>query len=406
MKILAIVPDYIPSITIGIITPLSYLAGQGHIDFDHCLEQEVHPEQVLNADVIVTGRNTEPLYKPVYELAIAHRIPIIVDLDDNLLEVPDRDQNRIYYRQAKRHEHLEWMLRNASLVRVYSPVLRDIAGAYNAHVVLSRAAIDWSLVPPQLPEISLDPIHIVYATSRIQTDPIFEQLLPDLNELLVSYQDKIQLHFLGYHPRQFRNMRNVDMKPFEPDYKTFFSNFTCFGYAIGLAPMLEGRFYASKTDNKFREYAAAGAVGIYKDAPPYSDTEGIIQNETGILVTGQPGSWSTAVDTLIRNPQLLASIRTKARRYAEETYDLPSVAQTWLEQLQAQPPPQPVDVLPTSQWWFTRDTITESQLTAKLRMFYRTRVPVQWRLRLRQIILLARWIAFKLRKTDNTPSHQ
>ncbi len=398
LTILAIVPDYIPSITIGIITPLAYLQQQELIIFDHCLEQEVRPSQVVGADVIVTGRNMNPLYRPIYELALEHKIPIVMELDDNLLAVPDQDRDQVYYKMDKHREHLEWMLRSASLVRVYSPALKDIVKSYNENVVTVYAAIDWSLVPSQMPKISLTPMHIVYATSRTQSDPMFAQLLPDLMQVIERYQDQVQLHFLGYHPHELRDHQNVNFAPFEANYQTYFSKFTRFGYAIGLAPMLEGHFYASKTDNKFREYAAAGAVGIYSDLPPYNVVGGVVHNETGLLVSGERGSWLTAIETLMKNPDKLFSIREKASAYVQGKYNLESVGRLWLEHLQAQPSPQPLTVTPINDWWFTRNSMDEKSWVKNLRTQYRTRVPMQWRLRFQKIVLSLRYIAYKLRR--------
>lgn len=396
MNVLAVFPAHIPSTSIGIVTPLAYLERSQRLQFTCCLEREVTPKQVLGADVIITGRNTEPLYKPVYELALEHHIPIIFELDDDLLNIPPTDINAAHYNHPKRRAHLEWMLRSASLVRVYSPRLKQVVGAYNDRVEIVEPAIDWSLVPAALPDISLEPIHIVYATSRVIADPMFEQLLPDLQMLLDRHPDRVVLHLLGYHPPELRAYPNVVFGSFQQDYQSYFTEFTRFGYGIGLAPLLDGAFYLAKTNNKFREYAAAGAAGIYRDTSLYRDVEfgGVVHGETGLLVDGTPGSWLRAIETLMREPALLQAIRTNARRYAESRYHVHAVSQTMLRHLTAFPSPQPIQVDSLPRWWFTRDPQTETAATRVSRGFYQRFVPLALRLRLHALVQLLRRAAY------------
>ncbi|MCS7071884.1 MAG: glycosyltransferase, partial [Anaerolinea sp.] len=366
------------------------------IHFSHRLEHTVLPAEVAQADVVVTGRNSEPIFRAIYDLAVERGIPIVSEVDDYLFDLPDVYPERELYRSEARRAYMQDLLRRSALVRVYSPRLRELLADFNPRIELVRAAVDWTLAPAHLPSLA-EPLKLVYATSRREVDVIFPQIAGDLRRLLDDFGDRIRLHFLGYQPPEFRGRPGVIMEPFQPDYAAYFAAFTRAGYAIGFAPMLPGDFYMSKSNNKFREYAAAGAVGIYLDCPVYRGEGGVIDGETGLLVSGEPGSWYAAAAALIADRARLLAIRERAYTFARQTYTLEAVAATWLAHLEALPIPErgPTADLP-QKWWFTRTGPEPAGLRRRLRDWYRASIPMAWRLRFRE------WryaLASRLRRT-------
>lgn len=374
--VLAVLPDYIPSTVINVVTPLQYLSDTAQITFEHALESTVRSEQVAQSDVIVACRNMEPTYRPVFELALTLNIPIIYDLDDNLFEVPESDVYAFYYRHPKRRETLEWMLRSAYQVRVHAALLSEIVRPYNPNVSQVWAAVNFSLAPEQLPTVRRSPLTIVYATSRKKGDVLFEQIKGDLVTCIEHYGDAVRFYILGSDPRELRHYPQVVHQPFQDDFRSFYTTFTRFGYAVGLAPMLLDRFHQSKTDTKFRDYALAGAAGIYRDCPLYrsSVTDGV----TGLFVTGEPGSWFEAITKFINQPTLIDAIRHNANRVIRERNALSTVAARWLSDINAAPQPlKPPENWHPPSWRFTRNS---NKNRRKLYKWYRKIVPARWRI--------------------------
>lgn len=386
MRVIAVLPDYIPSTIINVITPLRHLHNQGQISFEAYLEDEVYPRQIAAADVIVACRNMEPIYKPIFELALRLGIPIIYDLDDNLFEVPPEIDVGHYHSRPDRREHLAWMLGHVQRVRVHSPVLKQVVEAYNPEVSFVWSAVDWSIVPPELPALNPPPFQIVYATSRAYHDNLFKQVLPDITAILDQYGSRVRLHLLGYQPKELKHYPQVIYKPYETEYERYFRAFTREGYAIGLAPMLTDTFHQCKTDLKFRDYAAAGAVGIYQDCPLYSSVVG--QGETGVLVSGEGQSWRVAISHFIENPAALEPIRQRARAVAAARYNMDTVVGMWLDDLRALPPrpPEKRDETPNfERWWFTRAPWMRSKSMRPFRKAYHALVPTRVRLGARDL---------------------
>lgn len=383
MRVLAIMPGISPSTVINVISPLKALHDRGDIEGVIRLEHEVTPSEVASADRIILCRNQEPIYQPIYDLARELGIPMIYDLDDHLLGVPKGSFSYGYFNHPAREAQYEHMLRSADLVRVHSPVLRDLVRPYNANVRLRWAAVDWSLVPPELPPLTLNPVHVVYAAQRESGEKLYRLMQSDLHALLERHADRVRLHFLGYNPPDLRGYPSVTCQPFEADYAAFFSKFTRFGYAIGLAPMLDDLFHNSKTNIKFRDYAAAGAAGIYSDVPLYNTT--VIDGETGLLVSNEPGSLLAAIDRLIDNPALIESIRKNARRCCEQRYPIDTVGALWLDDLNGLPKRPPIAAdqvarIAAMRWWFTGIKQPDAPFVARLRRVLRTVMPMRLKL--------------------------
>ena len=383
VHVLAIMPSYSPSAVINVIIPLQELEKQGHIHTAIHLEHEIKPTDVAWADVIILCRNVEPIYKPIIDLALELGIPLIYDLDDNLLAPPKGSDAYYYYAHPTRKAHLEWILSAVNLVRVHAPALSDVVRTYNSNIGVRWAAVDWSLVPPELPIIDSELIHLIYAAQRETGKKMFNQMQEDLKTLLTRHAQHIRLHFLGYTPRAFCGHPAVVCHPFESDYQTFFRKFTRFGYAIGLAPMLNDEFHNCKTNIKFRDYAAAGAVGIYADVPLYSS---VIHGQTGLLISGEPGTWLAAIEHLLADRQLLESIRQQARAFVEDRYQSEKVLSMWMEDILFLPvrPPmvnQKQAEVTALTWWFSGLKHADSPLVAQIRRILRELVPMLLKLR-------------------------
>lgn len=382
-RVLGLFLNHIASTEINVVRPLRALAVAGEITFEVALEEWVKPEQITAADVIVACRNIEPTFRPIYELALSLGIPWIYDLDDNLWEVPREEGHSPYYHHPARQDMLNWMLHHARRVRVHSPRLIEMVRPYNPNVHLVRAAVDWSLVPPTLPDLSTGPIAVVYATSRRAGDILFDRMKGDLSQMLQKYGSRVHLHVMGADPGELRRFPQVIHHPYSEDYKQWFWEFTRAGYAIGLAPMLTDNFHQCKTDTKFRDYAAAGAAGIYQDSEIYraSVTDGV----TGLFVSGEPGSWHAAISRLMDDPALIYTIRENAAQVVRTRNGLEQAMTSWLDDLRAMPArgPLPADWQPP-QWDFT---LTPHHWRVWLRPYARKILPVRLRVRLRNLLL-------------------
>ncbi len=337
--VLAVLPQLIPSTLIGVVKPLLALHRDRRIRLDVALESWVGRRRIARADVVVFCRNTEPRYAAPLDTAVALGKPVIYELDDNFFAMPPGMPGAEYHRDPVRLGTLERYLRNASLVRVYSETLQARVALLNPRVYRVEGLIDWDLVPMAPPPRSPTTRRIVYATSRLQ-DTLASTFMAELCRVLDAFAGRVEAWFLGYRPSELAGRSDVHFVEFVRDYDAFFRRFARAGFDVGLAPLPDDEFHRSKSDNKFREYAASRIAGIYSDVQVYRNC--VVPDRTGLLVSGVPGAWFSAMTRLIGDDALRTQVQVEAWTYARARYGMAQSKEAWLTHLEAALTSQPL----------------------------------------------------------------
>ena len=156
------------------------------------------------------------------------------------------------------------------------------------------------------------------------------------NGSVSRYAGRVEVHFWGCRPPRPASgcpaaPPNIRHHGLICQYDRYLRRFSRAGFDIGLAPLPDDVFYRSKTNNKFREYGAAGIAGIYSHNDVYSHC---VQHEvSGLLVANDTDHWHDAIERLIEDEALRTRIQQQARRYVREHYSQEKFEQLFLEQL-------------------------------------------------------------------------
>jgi glycosyltransferase involved in cell wall biosynthesis len=327
----AILPQLIPSTTLTVVKPLVALYKAGHITASITLEGYASLRRLAAADVVVFSRNSDPVYRALLEAVVARGTPFIYDLDDNLFELPAPYLPKRSYDAAAEQQLLTDYLQSAALVQVYSQPMLERVRVFNPRTVLTDALIDWSLAPSTPPRRDAERVRIVYATSRIEDDELAALFLAGMRKVLSRYPHAVELDCWGYHPPELRDLPSVRFLKYIDSYDKFFHRFARSGFDIGLAPLRDETFYRSKTNNKFREYAACRIAGVYSDVEVYNSC--VEHERTGLLVANTPDAWCDAVMRLIEDRALRERIQEQALAYVQARYSSEKTEQQWLLRL-------------------------------------------------------------------------
>lgn len=137
------------------------------------------------------------------------------------------------------------------------------------------------------------------------------RLLAGVVETVVMRHPEVSFAFVGMKPPFNEHRRIVSLPPVATDgYAALISRFD-----IGLAPVVQTRFNAAKSDLKYLEYAAVGIPTIASAGPTYASLE---HGVTGYRA-GSPAEWLKAIEKLLDRPRR-EMMGAAARTYAESRF--------------------------------------------------------------------------------------
>lgn len=286
---------------------------------------EIHPEQVSPAGLVVMQRDFAfggAAYEQVLAQAQAQRKPVILDLDDLLLELPENHPDRgQQYLESTFLPVLRAILEADAVTASTQPLCEYLARLNPRTWLLPNYLNDtlWRLRPPRPPDTHQGPVIIGYMGGASHL-PDLESVLPALEAVLQKYGPGVRLCFWGLQPPPALAGRpNVECIPLNlVNYADFAATFQEQACDIFIAPLVDQLFNRCKSAIKFLEYSALGVPGVYSRISPYA---GIIEQGVNGFLASTTDEWKDSLAQLIENPTL----RYQTGRQAQQT-----VRQNWL----------------------------------------------------------------------------
>ena len=331
-KVQVIIPGVIPSTQMLIIKPLMELHQKGLLFLQVALESTIKLVDLDWANIVIFSRNVEPSTFPILRYLVSKGIPFIYDLDDNFFEIPPESVMGKLLQEPAYQKMLNTYVSQATLVRVYAKPLLEQIAPLTGSAKLVLGPIDWSIIRPVAQKHPEKSVKIVYATSRSQEDYLGKVFSSALEKIINKYSNKVQVFFLGFNPLNVKHYSNVHFRPFRANYDVYMRNFSSAGFDIGLAPLVEDNFHRSKSNVKYREYAACHIAGIYSNIDVYSDW--VIDELTGLLVKNTETAWFYAIERLILDRELRSQIKDNAYRHAQQHFSQVKFADEWWHHIQ------------------------------------------------------------------------
>jgi Glycosyl transferases group 1 len=284
----------------------------------------------VDADLVLVQRTAvDPdLAEPLVEHLRSRRIPLVVELDDNLFL---KDPDDLEY--GGHLDSLARLVEAASLVTVSTEPLREALSDRAKDVAVVPNALDERLWgPPPHRESSLG-TRLLFFGTRTHADDL-ALLRPVVERLRHEVGHGVQLFVIGgEHKGEARDWYSrVTLPPRRNDYPAFarWIRKRAGQFDIGVAPLVDNEFNRSKSDLKFLDYSALGLPGVYSDVPAFASC---VDGVTGLKTPNTDEGWCEALVRLCTDAQLRAALGRAAQGYVFRERCLAHSAAAYVELL-------------------------------------------------------------------------
>lgn len=254
-------------------------------------------------DVVWVARPRHYLILPLMQEARRIGVPVLVDIDDWLLEQPDSYGATQWCGTRTSQETMRAALHLADAVTASTPVIAERCAALGIQSHIIPNAIDREQFTRQPHNGNI--LTIAFCGTIAHRDDV-PLIAPALRRLLATHMGRIQVISVGCAIPGLQGIEGYTHYDFvaATAYPQMLSNLRV---DIGLAPLYDTPFNEARSDIKYLEYSATGAATIASAVTPYKESIG---EDRGILVLeNTPEGWAAAILDLVENTnqrQLLA----------------------------------------------------------------------------------------------------
>lgn len=270
-------------------------------------------------------------YQKLHAYSRQNKIPIILDLDDNLLDLPPihPDRKSSYY--ATSLLPLLQTIIDVDAITVTTAELKASLQALNQNIYLLPNFLDdklWRFKAPKTASPD-DMIKILYMGTHTHRADL-EMVSPAIIQVLDEFP---LVHFVSYGVELDKLLEKHKKASYIPsksmEYLDFASFFHEFEADIAIAPLVFNDFNQQKSPLKFFEYSVNGFPGIYSNVRPY---KGIVRHEeTGLLAENTLESWIENLRKLISDCQLRHQLALRAQKQIKAEHLLSNNSYRWID---------------------------------------------------------------------------
>ena len=326
--VLLIYRKMIPSIRLCGHCQMEYLAQQGKVDYRAVQEMKLTNEDLNWADIVLLGRLDSWYEYQLTKLLHESGRYLIYIIDDDLLNIPPEISSAAYYGQKEIQGYIRGMMEMSDAILSPSPLLLEkYAVNGKLPIQIEEPAID---PVPYKPHDPNKPVKIGFAGSIDRTGDIENILKDALLQIKREYGERVEFEFFGAIP-SFAKELDARCIPYCDSYDEYRRTLNSLEWDIGLAPMPDTPFHACKHYNKFVEYAAAGAVGVFSDVMPYSRLKE--KNMPCYFCENNSRAWHDLICNLVVHSAEREMQRAHNRHIALRNFDDASIAERLIKEL-------------------------------------------------------------------------
>lgn len=298
---------------------------------------EMAAEKRIDCFVIQRNAVTAEEFAYLATLSEKEKIPIVFEIDDNILDMDPSHPEHGHYGPQK--ELLTALCRRAHHVTVSTEALKDALGPYNNSISVIRNALEeklWFSPRTVLPKPGGEKTLTIGYMGSVTHDAdleILRTVIPRVQKVLRE-QKGIHAEFQivgGMRDGLLRSRwyTRIPVPSGCESYPLFVDWLRKQGpWDIAVAPLADTEINRGKSELKYLEYAALGSPGVYSPVGGYADT--VRHGVTGLLATGNDEeAWVRCLLELALDASLREKLRAAAREDVIRRYLLKDRVAEW-----------------------------------------------------------------------------
>jgi len=313
-------PDAPPTVHIRLATPVR--ASSGKIAYEWVQAADLIRKSASDFDGVVVCRNAcnGPTLTELSRVCAQTELPLVVDLDDDLLGVPaDKDLNGHYVADLA---GVEAMLRCASVTTVTTDELSLAYRSKSKAVRVAPNALDRALWFEPVDRAATPPdglvhdagLKILYVGSNTHAEDL-SLIMPVIDRLAKSHG--AALHLVGVEKKVREGCHRIWQAERQYDRFVPWLRSIAGYFDVAIAPLADTPFNRRKSAIKFMEYAACGLPVVASRIPPYST---IVREDVDGLLASDEESWANQLIRLATDSDLRQRLSVSASNRASKEF--------------------------------------------------------------------------------------
>jgi glycosyltransferase involved in cell wall biosynthesis len=303
------------------------------------------------ADIVMFQLQVNTLIAQIIPICKANGIKVVMDMDDDLLNVPE--WNPAYFmmgrkflpfhkepttgapmdlkKNKERLENLTKMLRDVDLITLTGKGLRNEYSKFNKVKIIPNA------IDPTIVKESKRSGGLFDKKLRIfwQGSPTHAADLHSIKNVIQTITNKyphVEWVVWGSQYEDFAKWMEIESDrvvsiPTVP-FKDYYKKLASLKMDIGIAPLADHDYNKCKSNIKWIEYAMCGIPAVCSDIVTYSDS--VQHGKTGFLAHTWE-DWVVYLSDLIEQPELRELIAAQAKEQVLQDFNIENTIKRWEE---------------------------------------------------------------------------
>ncbi len=273
------------------------------------------------ADVLIAQMcHTEAALIEMVELKVLNGIPLVTEIDDNILSTPTYNIAHGTYRPGSAFRQLATdQFRMSDAMVVSTPYLKEVYGEFNPNIYVIPNSLDFRIWDNLKHRRNTDFIRIGWAGGKTHDDDL-KIIETVVHKLLEKYKN-IRFSFVCGVPKFFRGIDRVETIDDGVRIDRYPQFLASRSFDIGLAPLVDNAFNRGKSNLRWLEYAGLKVPCVASDVGHFSET--ITPDHDGILCENtSEGQWIDALSWLIEDESARRKMGKAANQTARKKFNI------------------------------------------------------------------------------------